>query len=410
MRFAVTALGSFLGACVIPGRFTLADKKQTGEKIRSGLEQLRRLGIPTEDSSASLVPRLKQELGKGRETDLAVCLLLGKIADSAAAQTLSEVEASAANKELRKEARRSLFKLSQRGLEISRQTQQTPAAIAPLFSEGPAIEAYMSPPDGGGGYLVWIAKPQPNHGLQLIQGMLHSREGLLRIGGAQVPRKELRRMARDIKTQHGATMIAIPWEYADRALYEGYETAKARGQTGLEKFHELRSIIATGKPKQMPHPIYDKLNAAETREGAWREASRRLLDEPELRYWVLTEPWLEAFLSQIQEAQTSRLVLNPTQKEERLAAIVRETVRELCRGANGKAFQRRMEDIALYFFTTGRLAQAKLALAVARQISEGDPGPLDVSFLTGLVQKSFAVLLSQQKAQKPEEPSLIIKP
>ena len=388
----------------------MASKKQNEEKIRGGLERLRQSGIPLEDSSATLVPRLRQEVGKSQETDLAVCFLLGKISDSAAVQMLGEVEESAANKELRKEARRSLFKLSQRGLAIPREAQQRPAAAVPLFSEGPGIEAYMSPPDGGGGYLIWIAKPQPNHGLQLVQAMLHSREGLLRIGGAQVPRKELRRMSRDIKAQHGATMIAIPWEYADRALYEGYETAKARGQAGLENFHELRSIIAAGKPKELPHPIYDKLDVNEAREGAWREGSRRLLDEPELRYWILTEPWLQAFLPQIQEAQTSRLVLNPAQKEERLAAIVREAVKELCRGANGKAFQRRMEDMALYFFATSRAAQAKLALAVARQVGEGDPGPLDVSFLTGLVQKSFAVLLSQQKAQKEHEPSLIIKP
>ncbi|HEX2226482.1 MAG TPA: hypothetical protein VHM64_05040 [Candidatus Binatia bacterium] len=388
----------------------MAHKTRTEEKIREGLQQLRQAGIDLEDFSASLIPRLKQDLGKGQETDLAISFLLGKIADPAAALVLGEIEESAANKELRKEARRSLFKLSQRGLAIPREAQQRPAVAGPLFSDGPIIEAYMSPPDGGGGYLVWIAKPQPNHGLQLIQGMLHSREGLLRIAGAQVRRKELRRMAREIQTQHGATMIAIPWEYADRALYEAYETAKARGQTGLENFYELRSVVATGKPKQLPHPIYDQLNAAEAREGAWREASRRLLDEPELRYWVLTEPWLGAFLTQIQEAQTSRLVLNPAQKEERVAAIVRDAVKELCRGANGKAFQRRMEDTALYFLETGRVVQAKLAFAVALQISEGDPGPLDVAFLTGLVQKSFALLLSQEKAQKAEEPSLIIKP
>ena len=325
-------------------------------------------------------------------------------------QILGEVEQAAENKELRKEARRSLFKLAQRGLAIPREIEGRATSVAPLFSHGPAIEAYMSPPDGSGGYLIWIAKPQANRGLQLIQAMLHSREGLLRIGGAQVPRKELREMARDIKAKHGATMIVIPWEYADRALYAGYETAKARGQTGLENFHELRSIIGTGKPKELPHPIYDKLAGHEAREGAWREGSRRLLDEPELRYWVLTDGWLQAFLPQIQEAQTSRLVLNPAQKEERLAAIVRDAVKELCRGDNGKAWQRRMEDMALYFFATGRLSQAKLALAVALQIGEGDPGPLDVSFLTGLVQKSFAVFLSQQKAQKDQEPSLIIKP
>jgi hypothetical protein len=388
----------------------LANKKHTAEKIRSGLEQLRQSGIPLDDFSASAVPRLRQQLHKGDESDLAVAYLLGKIPELAALQMLSEVEQGAANKELRKEARRSIFKLGQRGLALSREPEQTPTRPDPLFSHGPTIEAYMSPPDGTGGYLIWIAKPQANRGLQLIQAMLHNQEGLLRIGGAQVPRKELRKMARDIKAQHGVTMIAIPWEYADRALYTGYETAKARGQAGLENFHELRSIIATGRPKELPHPIYDRLGSDEAREGAWREASRRLLDEPELRYWILTDAWLQTFLPQIQEAQTSRLVLNPVQKEERLAAIVRDAVKELCRGDNGKPFQRRMEDMALYFFATGRVFQAKLALAVALQVGEGDPGPLDVSFLTGLAQKSFAVLLSQQKAQKEQEPSLIITP
>ena len=67
--------------------------------------------------------------------------------------------------------------------------------------------------------------------------------------------------------------------------------------------------------------------------------------------------------------------------------------------------------MALYFAETQRSEAAKLSLAVALQVGEGDPGPLDVSFLTGLVQKSFAVLLSQEKAKEEEDPSsLIVKP
>ena len=269
----------------------------------------------------------------------------------------------------------------------------------------------MSAVDGGGGRLIWIAKPQPNHGLQVIQAMLHDREGLLRFAGVHMRRKELRKMADEIKQQHGVTMIAVPWEFADRIVYEGYERAKERGQSGLENFHEVRSIIAMGKPSEAAHPIYGKMDAEQARDGAWREQSRRLLDEPELRYWVLTQDWVQALLPQLQEAQTSRLVLNPLQKEERFNAIVRDAVKTLCSGENGRAFQRRMEDMALYFLETKRADQAKLALAVALQVGEGDPGPLDVSFLTGLVQKSFAFFISQEKAKKEEEQeSLIIKP
>jgi hypothetical protein len=388
----------------------LAKNKSHDEQIRHGLDRLREAGLAVDASVPDLVPHLKSHFGKEKETDLAVVFALGKIADSTAVEALTEIEKQTTDKEIRKEIKRSFFKLGQRGLTIPHEESGENKPM-PFFSRATDIEAYMSAVDGGGGRLIWIAKAQPNHGLQVIQGMLNDREGLLRIGGMHVSRKELRKMADELKRQHDVNMIPIPWEHADWMLYEAYEKAKASGQSGLENFRELRSLIATTKPKEQLHPVYQKLDAAQVRDGAWREQSRRILDEPELRYWILTDDWIQAFVAQLQEAQTSRLVLNPLQKEERFSAIVREAVKELCSGENGKAFKRRMEDMALYFSETNRIDRAKLSLAVALQVGEGDPGPLDVSFLTGLMQKSFAFFMSQEKAQVEEDrSSLIIKP
>jgi hypothetical protein len=135
-----------------------------------------------------------------------------------------------------------------------------------------------------------------------------------------------------------------------------------------------------------------------------------LLEEPELRFWFLDEDWVTPYLSQLEEAKSSRLVLNQVQKEERLAGIVRDSVKAFCAGEIGRVLQRRMEDMALYFLETGRDDAARLSLAVAIQVGAGDPGPLDISFLTGLVQKSFAFYLSQQKNKQADEPSFIVKP
>ena len=66
--------------------------------------------------------------------------------------------------------------------------------------------------------------------------------------------------------------------------------------------------------------------------------------------------------------------------------------------------------MALYFLETQRQQQAQLALAVALQLAEGDLGLLDISFLTGLVQKSVAFYLSREKEKAAEETSLIVKP
>lgn len=388
----------------------MAKKKSNEEKIRRGLEELRRSGLSLDEASPALITRLQEFVGKGTEADLAVVFALGKIADPAAVKALAAIEKNSTDKEVKKEVRRSLFKLSQRGLAIPREENLEAKTAASLFARAPDVEAYLSSVDGSGGRLIWIAKPQANRGLQVIQTMVNDREGLQRVGGAQIPRKELRKMAAEIKSQHGITMISVPWEYADAVIYDGFEKAKALGRPGLENFHELRAVINTNKPAAQEHPVYRKFDVGTVREGAWRELSRRLLDEPELQYWILDADWVQPFLSQLEEAQTSRLVLNPVQKEERLAGIVRDAVKIICSGESGPILQRRLEDMALYFSETGRADQARLALAVALQISERDPGPLDVSFLTGLVQKSFAFYLSEQKTQAEAEPSFIVKP
>jgi hypothetical protein len=388
----------------------LAKKDLHDERLEKGLAALASAGIAVNVPTAESIAQLKNAIGKSAEANIAAIFLLGKIVADESLNLIREIETTATDKDVKKEIKRALFKLAQKGVVIAEAAAVEKKPVV-LFERTLEIEAYMSAVDGGGGRLIWIAKPQPNHGLQVIQAMLHDREGLLRFGGMHMKRKELRGMADEIKREHGVSMIAIPWEFADQIIYDGYEKAKARGQSGLESFHEIRSLFGTGKPKPVTHPIYKKLGTGDPREGPWREQSRRLLDEPELRYWILLDDWVKGFLAQIEDARTSPLVLNQVQKEQRLAAIVRDAVKTLCAGDSGKAFKQRMEDTALYFAETHRIEQAKLSLAVAQQVGEGDPGPLDILFLTGLMQKSFAFFMSQQKAQKEEaESALIIKP
>jgi len=386
----------------------LSKKDARQGALRGGLEQLRQWGFDTEALSGAAVSSLTSHLGKTSKADLAIIFLLGRIADPAALQALTSAVESATDKEFKREARRSLFRLAQKGMSAPR--PESAAAPRPALKLGPEIEAYLSAVDGAGGRLVWLARPQAGSGLQLLQGMVGDRHGLLRVGGMVVRRKELRRMAQEIKEKHGVTMISVPWEYADMILYEGYEKARLSGQSGIEQFSSLRAIFNPLKPKPSRHPIFDRLDAADARSGDWRERCRRLLDEPEFRYWILDEDWIRPYLEQIEEAQESRLVLNQVQKEERFAGIVRDAAREIFSGARGEIFQRRMEDMALYLCETKREELAKLAFAVALQLAEGALGILDISFLTGLMQKSLAFYLGQAKEKASEEPSLIVKP
>ncbi|HKX49012.1 MAG TPA: hypothetical protein VJQ48_01175, partial [Candidatus Binatia bacterium] len=228
----------------------MAKSKSQDKQIRSGLEALRRAGVAVEDPSPSLVQRLRDHFGKDPQMDLAVVFTLGRIAEAAAVEALEKIENDARDKVLRKEIRRSLFKLSQKGLAVPEARTSGSTGVTSLLKSAPDVEAYMSAVDGAGGRLLWIVKPQAGHGLQTIQAMLSDREGLLRLGGAQIRRKELRNMGRKIKDKHGIEMISLPWEYADQTLYAAYEKTRAQGRSGFENFHELRAVIGAGKPKQ----------------------------------------------------------------------------------------------------------------------------------------------------------------
>lgn len=387
----------------------MGKKGRYEEELQKGLAALGQEGLDIEERSPAQVRTLQSHLGKQREIDLAVVSLLGRIVDPASRDLLVGLEQRTQDKQLKKEIRRSLFKLAQKGIEAPQAEAQRPQRPEPVLRLGAEIEGYLSSVDGGG-RLVWLAKPQAGSGVHLLQGMVSDREGLVRVGGALLKRKELRRMAQDIKEQHGITMISVSWEYADQLLYEAYETAKELGRSGIESYASLRALFTSGKPQALAHPVYSRLDAEEARSGAWRELSQRLLEEPEFRPWVLDEDWMKPYVAGVEQAQESRLVLNPLQKEERFAGVVRDAVQGLFSADKAKIFQRRMEDMALYLIGTGREAQAKLALAVGRQFAEGNPGALDISFLTGLAQKSLAFYLGQRKAKEADEPSLIVKP
>jgi hypothetical protein len=388
----------------------MAKKEARQESLKKGLERLRESGFDEEKVSAADIGSLTGHLGKEHNTDFAVAFLLGRIADPAAVAALTELERTTASKDIKREARRSFFKLGQRGMSIPRVGDAGAAKQQSIFKLGPEIEGYISSVDGPGVRLVWLTRPQPDGGLQLLQGVVNDRTGLERASGALIKRKELRERAQSIKESHGVQMIAVPWEYADRMLYESYEKAKSLGQGTTEHFFSLRAAFNPLKPKTAPHPIYSRLSPDSAFADAWRERSRRLLDEPEFRFWILDEDWMKPYLERVEQARESRLVLNEAQKEERFSAIVRDGAREIFAGETGRLFARRMEDMALYLLETGREESARLALSVALQLAGGETGILDVSFLTGLMQKSLAFYLSQAKEKAAEETSFIVKP
>ena len=390
----------------------MAKQNARQKTIRSGLEALRSQGLETESPDATMVEPLVRRFGAEPGESLAVAYVLGRIRDAASVEALKSLEGRAGNKEVRREIRRSLFKLAQGGLATAGpEAAPQPEEAGANFSLAPEIEGFLSSVTGGGSRMVILTRPQPGGGLMAMQAAVNDRRGLERLGGNVIRRKELRQMMEDMKAQLGVSMTRVPWEYADWLVHDAYQKVTDSPGEGVADYPRIRTHLTAAKPAQRAHPVFDLVDEDGIDAAALSETSEKLLEEPELRTWFVEKDLLEPYLERLEETEQSRIVLNPMQKEERFRSIVREAVQGIFLGEEtAPAFETRFEDAALHLHVSGQEEKARTILGVALAIRRGELGNLGVPLLEALVMRSLGLHKAQEKQEAEEEPSLIVKP
>ena len=390
---------------------TMARQNARQMTIRSGLKGLRNEGLETESPDATMVEPLLQRFGADPAASLAVVYVLGRIRDAAAVEALKSLEGRPGSKEIRREVRRSLFKLAQGGLGSAEPEAPQAEEGGANFSLAPEINGYLSSVTGGGSRMVMLTRPQPGGGLMVMQAAVNDRRGLERLGGNVIRRKELRQMMDDMKGALGVSMTPVPWEYADWLVHEAYQKVTESPGEGVGDYPRLRTHLTAARPAQRSHPIFDLVDADGIDSTTLSETSEKLLEEPELRTWFVEKDLLEPYLERIEDTERSRIVLNAMQKEERFRNIVREAVQGIFLGAEtAPAFEQRFEDAALHLHVSGQEEKARTVLGVALAIRRGDLGSLGVPLLEGLVIRSLSLHKTQEKEEAAAESSLIVKP
>ncbi|MCY4486407.1 MAG: hypothetical protein OXF11_04745 [Deltaproteobacteria bacterium] len=386
-------------------------KQNTRQKLmREGMSVLRREGLETESPDAALVEALVQRFGAEPAVSLAAANVLGRIRDVASVEALQGLEPRAGHKEVRREVRRSLFKLAQAGLAAAGPEGETEEAAGTTFSLAPDIEGYLSSVTGAGSRMVILARPQQG-GLMVLQAAVNDRRGLERLGGTIIRRKELRQMMEEMKAAVGVSVTPVPWEYADWLLHDAYQKVKDTPGEGVADYPVLRSRLTTAKPAERAHPVFDTMNTESIEATALSEVSDKLLEEPELLTWFVEKELMEPYLQRLDENEHSRIVLNPMQKEERFRGVLREAVQALFLDDDtAPVFEARLEDAAYHLHASGREDQARQVLRVALAVRDRDLGSLGVPLLEALLMRSVGLYKEQEKQEAAEEPSLIVKP
>ena len=354
--------------------------------------------------------------GRSPELDLALVERLAGAPSAEHAAALAQIASGAEGrswKAVAKASRRALYRFAQRGIATPEPTPSVPAPSITRRLAAPALEALLSPVDGRGDRLVWLMRPQREGGLLVLTAVLNEPAGLRDVAIAELSRKTLRRMERDLETRHGLRMVAADAAYADALVAEGFARARVAGTQGVGEYPTYRARLTAAGPESREPPLIARI--VDLAATPLHDAARRgpaLLDEREFASWHLERDTIAPFVREIEAARESPLLLSRPQQEERVRGVVSRALRELFGGESVDAYRRRLEEMAHYLHATGRRDLALVAAGTAAALGASTRGGEGIPFFEELARRSFGVVLAEdaERAKADAESSVLVRP
>jgi hypothetical protein len=353
---------------------------------------------------------LKPVLGKDVETDAQIADALAAVAHPSAARLLVRMMASADSKKLAKTIKRSLYRLKGRGIAVEESPPEQRASVfRPPKAE--AARGMGSGIDGLGERFLLLAIPRAGRGWAVIQAGVSDTLGLVNFVGDEMTRKGFRGFISEFKGKFPFPLVEMEPSYIAFLIARAYQRSVQREVTLSQDYIRFKADIEHTRKEYEKPVVYSHLRIDETAE-ADRHLSRAgdLLKSDVFAGWMMGTELIQPYAEAVREAEESKLILNPVQKEGRIQEVYQKALSDLFSGERRSLYERRLAEMAYVLFKLGREEEARISLAAAmdlqKPVNPFQPNP----FLFQLVMMSIIGHLKDDYEKKRQEPSLIVKP
>jgi len=357
--------------------------------------------LPEGTPAGKVFETLAPLIGRDPACDLLIAEWLGRLPLPEAAARLASWEPEARDKELKRELRRSLFKLEQKGLAPAR--REEPVEPFRLGATAAEPEGYLGPVDGEGSRLACLVRSGRGGATGLLT-VINDLDGMIFVEAVTAKRQALMETLKE--SSSSGPLSKVPWKYADALMHAAFKTAPPRPGNMRANYLLSRGEITSADPEApSPSPVHELARPEGAAADELLEKSAALFKEREFRTWILPERIARVHLQRFANSQSSGLVLSKEAATERVVVIMDEALDELVSGPLGAAYARRMEEMAYLFHLQGRTDAATMSLAVAGILSAPEGRRIrEVSFLRGLVFRAFApYLVPKHESEGPAE-------
>jgi len=365
-------------------------------------------GAPREEVGRAA--RLVLSIGKAKAEEVATlpAPLARAVLVAAAAAGRTDVLAALAagpNREVAKEAKRTLHMLRVRGVSVPDLPRTAPPP--PAAPAEPAVPCYASLVDGQGERAVWVARTVPGKGVEVAQAIVSDLLGLVSLQVGVLGRNEYRAFAGDIVARGGNLGVAeITREAAHGVVAEAARQGEAAGKPLPAGAAAWLTRLGAAPPAPDPAAGFPPLPADEER--AALAGSGALHDLPLLRGWLAEEEALRALAARLDEIAASPLYVGERQRDEQARRALDDGVAAYFDPARRARWARRLLLAAAHLAGAGDGSSAARAAAASRALAAGADA-LDIPFARLLFEKALTGGRAPAEAEAPRSP-LIASP
>ncbi len=379
---------------------------ETMETLMGQIKADMAIGKTDEEILQYLLPWLERDPQTGGR----LAEFLVTIPDRLSGKLLHGMFEATHDKKVRKLIKRSLYRLKSKGVVVEEVLSEKERPILRPMPEE-AKEGFASGIDFLGYRVLWLILPHPGRGLAVVHGVISDREGIVDFSREEMTRKGFRTFFKEVKEKNPFPIVEIEPSYVACLFGKAYQLNLEKKETPPQGFLQAKSEIERVK-QDYPKPlVYSYLQAEDIAgDNLLLRKGTDLLRADVFSSWRIEEDQIAPYVDEVREAEESKIVLNPGQKEVRFQAIFEKALTELFSGERRLLYQRRLEEMACILFKLGREEEAKISLAVAMDLEKPLNPIQPSSFLFQLVTKSIFSLLAEAKEKKSKEVSLIIKP